>query len=86
MSMENLSSKSLRIGNFVKAITTNNEFDIVKEIGFSDDERGYYLRLENINHGVWIDGKRCGGLTSQNSEIHDKSRKINLNFKSSHLK
>ena len=50
-----LEAKDLRIGNFVKARTTDDEFNIVKEISFSDNQRGYYLRLENINHGVWLE-------------------------------
>lgn len=55
MSMGNLSAKNFRIGNIVKAKTTSDEFNIVKEIGFSDEQRGYYLRLETVNHGVWLE-------------------------------
>ena len=50
-----MDAKKFRIGNIVKAKTTNDEFNIVQEIGFSDTQRGYYLRLENVNHGVWIE-------------------------------
>jgi hypothetical protein len=49
--------KELRIENYVKAKTTDDEFNIVKEISFSDNQRGYYLRLEGVNHGVWLEYK-----------------------------
>lgn len=50
-----MEAKNFRIGNFVNAKTTEDEFNVVKEIGFSDNQRGYYLRLKNINHGVWLE-------------------------------
>lgn len=53
--MKNLLEKNFRIGNFVKARTTYDEYNVVKEIGFSDNQRGYYLRLEGVNHGVWLE-------------------------------
>lgn len=50
-----MEAKNYRIGDIVKVRTTDDEFNVIKEIGFSDNQRGYYLRLENINHGVWLE-------------------------------
>lgn len=50
-----MNQNELRIGNFVSAKTTSETFNIVCEIGDGGSGRGWYVRLENVNHGVWLE-------------------------------
>jgi len=48
-------AQELRIGNYVSAKTTSETFNVVSEIGNGGSGRGWYVRLENVNHGVWLE-------------------------------
>lgn len=50
-----MTQTELRIGNFVSAKTTSESFNIISEIGDGGSGRGWYVRLENVNHGVWLE-------------------------------
>lgn len=50
-----MKANELRIGNFVSAKTTSESFNIISEIGDGGSGRGWYVRLENVNHGVWLE-------------------------------
>ncbi len=45
----------LRIGNYVSVKTTDDTYNVVNEIADGRSNRGWYIRLENVNHGVWFE-------------------------------
>ena len=52
-----MKAQDLRIGNIVSCKAYLSEPTKVVEIMHSGDERGNYLRLEGVPHGVWMENK-----------------------------
>jgi hypothetical protein len=52
-----MKAQDLRIGNIVSCKAYLSEPTNVIEIMHSGDERGNYLRLEGVPHGVWMENK-----------------------------
>lgn len=50
-----MTQNELRIGNFVYAKTTTETFNVVSEIANGGSSRGWYVMLENVNHGIWLE-------------------------------
>lgn len=77
-----MTQTELRIGNFVSAKTTSESFNVVSEIGDGGSGRGWYVRLENVNHGVWLEHN--GKFLIEGIELTEEWL-LNLGFEKSYF-